>query len=145
MPPIASNRTPNLKRRLYLTSKLKSKILTRLPSDLRIAGYCRYNYYYTPANQLWVVTYSHFFCDIFTPWRRPTESWANLIVQFVQGVGIEMRRTQSVEGRRREDAKGSEAVLKISLLLYFYVAVQGSPGDIQSFTNFLYCVVFIVI
>jgi hypothetical protein len=21
------------------------------------------------------VTYSHFFCDIFTPWRRPTERW----------------------------------------------------------------------
>jgi hypothetical protein len=30
------------------------------------------------------VKYSHFFCDIFTPWRRPTERWANLIIQFVQ-------------------------------------------------------------
>jgi hypothetical protein len=35
---------PNLKRRLYLTSKLKSKILTWSPSDLRIANYCRYSH-----------------------------------------------------------------------------------------------------
>jgi hypothetical protein len=39
---------------------------------------------HTPDNGALDVNYSHFFCDIFTPWRRPTERWANLIVQFVQ-------------------------------------------------------------